>query len=90
MSTKLAAPKSFNQLRLGVQFAVANVAMYQGHQAKTQNEQIWQNHFNAQIAAKTAEMAKAETDRKAKLPLPPINEMIPEDLHAVVRQIRGD
>eukprot|EP01084_Bolivina_argentea_P043483 80124_1 len=90
MSTKLAAPKTFNQLRLGVQFAVANFAMYQGHSAKCQNEQIWQNHFNAQIAAKTAEIAAAQTAAKALLPKPEISELVPEELHDVVRQIRGD
>jgi hypothetical protein len=92
MSTvaKIAAPKSYNQLRLVATFVVGLAGCYAGNKEKKINNALWTEHFKAQWAAK-AKVAQDKADyERSLLPPAPVHEAIPVELHDVVKALKGN
>lgn len=89
-AAKIAAPRSLTQLRNLVVLSSFTFGILRGFSERQGNQARWDQHFARQYAA----AAKAEADSVAleasKKPVPPLSELIPEDLHGVAKTLRGD
>ena len=78
------APKTFHQLRFFSTFLVATVGFYQGVSQKSKNQAAWDTYYANKFKAQAA---KNEAEAAAKRPAGEISELVPAELHDLVREL---
>ena len=82
-----AAPKSFNQLRLAVQFSVFLAGVWVGSKQRAENRKLWDDHFKAKWAKNYADQEAEAAKHRVKDPSIP--DEIPLPLHGLYKSLAG-